>query len=294
MGLMSRSLRPTGRALPRSRDKVRPNVPGNKNRRDTVDGKRFSLPFKMVMNVFAWLGMGGMAIGLLVGTTVGLLYGYRYLTNAQYFSLKTLEVVGNFRLTSREVLDIAGLQPGMNALTISIDEVERNLSHNAWIRTVAVKRTLPDALTILVTEKEPRFWVRNEGALYYADALGRPIVAVSPGRFASFPTLEIEPGAEDMTARLPELLGSLAKARLPVNSAAISLVRLSYGKGVEVFLENNGLVFSIGHEDWRDNLQRLAVTLADLARRDELRAVWEVRVYGSRVWVIKKSRVTVG
>ena len=295
MGLISRAIRSTGRGNGRGRgDAVRPNVPAAQNRRIVAGEKPPSKKLARLATVLGWLGLSGMAMALLVGTTVGLLYGYRYLTNSSYFSVKTLEVVGNFRLTSREVLDMAGLHAGMNALSISIDDIERAVVQNPWVKSVAVKRQLPDGVTIRVVEKEPRFWVRREGSLYYADALGRPIIAVSPGRFASFPTLEIEPGAEEMTVRLPELLGSLAKAKLPVNSAAISLVRLSHGKGVEVFLENSSLVLSIGHEEWRENLARLAATLADLGRRKELASVREVRVHGSRVWVIKKSRVITG
>lgn len=294
MGLMSRSLRPTGRALPRNREKPRPNVPVNKNRKQEGPKWRFSMSFGGVKPVLTWLGVGAGACVVMVGLTIGLLYGYRYLTNSPYFAVKNLEVMGNFRLTSREVLDTAGLHDGMNALLVSIDEVERNVRQNPWVKTVAVKRVLPDGFSIRITEREPRFWIRVNGSMYYADSLGKPIAAVSLGKFASFPALEIEPGAESLTARLPELLGSLAKVKLPLNSAALSLVRLSHGKGVEVFLENSSLVLSIGHEEWRDNLQRLAATLADLARRGELKSVREVRVHGPNVWVTKRGRVITG
>ncbi len=74
-------------------------------------------------------------------------------------------------------------------------------------------------------------------------------------------------------------------------AAALSEVRLSPGRGVEVFLEDSRLTLSIGQEEWTENLRRLAATLADLARRGEMRDVREVRVHGAKVWVIKKEPV---
>jgi cell division protein FtsQ len=233
---------------------------------------------------------------MVLGTiSIGLLYGYRYLTNSAYFSVKSLDVAGNFRLTFKEVLDNAGLYEGQNSLLVSIDTVERKIAENPWVEKVSVKRALPDGFQIRIREKEPKFWVRHKGALYYADAVGVPIVAVSLGKFASFPSLEVETGAEDLTMRLPEILASLAslaKSKLAVDVTAISQVRLSLGRGVEVFLENSRLVLSIGQEEWADNLSRLAATLADLARRGEMQDIREVRAHGAGVWVIKKHPIT--
>lgn len=253
---------------------------------------RKPLSFKDVGCVFWWLGTGVLSLAVLGFVSVGLLYGYRYLTNSTYFSVKSLDVAGNFRLPSRELLDTAGLHTGQSALLVSLDAVERKIAENPWVETVSVKRMLPDGFQIRIREKEPRFWVRHKGALYYADAVGAPIVAVSPGQFASFPALEIEPGGEDLAPRLPQLLAGLAQSRLGLDVAAIALIRLSPGRGVEVFLENKGPLLSIGQEEWADNLDRLAVTLADLVKRGEMDDVKEVRAHGAGVWVVKKRPVT--
>ena len=289
---MSRSARGAVRKSPRSREAKPAAPPANRNRRTVTRQKRqYSFSFKGIGTVFSWLGTLGLGVALVGFITVGLLYGYRYLTNSPYFALKNLEISGNLRLTSREVLDMAGLHNGLNSLLVSIDDVERKLAGNPWVASVSVKRVLPDGLSVRLREKEPRFWVRHDGVLHYADAQGRLIVPVSPGKFASFPTLEVVAGAEDLTERLPELLASLARSRLGVDVSALSLVRLSPGRGVEVFLENDSLVLSIGQEEWAENLGRLAATLADIARRGEMKETREVRVHGSRVWVIRKGPV---
>ncbi|CAK7073879.1 MAG: Cell division protein FtsQ [Desulfovibrio sp.] len=291
MGLISREKRGGARSAPRQRETLKTGSSGNKNRRNAPRLPKKSVSFKGVGKFLNWAGTLCLCLVVLGAISVGLLYGYRYLTNSAYFSVKSLDVAGNFRLPSREVLDNAGLYEGQNALLVSIDTVERKIADNPWIEKVSVKRVLPDGFRIRIVEKEPKFWVRHQGTLYYADAVGVPIVAVSPGKFASFPTLEVEPGAEDLKARLPELMASLTKSRLAIDVAAISLVRLSPGRGVEVFLENSRLVLCIGQEEWAGNLGRLAATLADLVRRGEMKEIREVRAHGAGVWVIKKRPV---
>lgn len=295
MGMISRAARGAKHSA-RSREIRKAVTSTNRNKRHKVPGGKIavSLSFKGMGKVLNWIGAVCLGLAVTGALSVGLLYGYRYITNSSYFAVKTLEVEGNFRLTSREVLEIAGLRSGMNALLVSIDEVERSLVGSPWIKTVSVKRALPDGFVIQVTEREPVFWVRRGGVLYYADATGEPIVRVSPGRFASLPTLEVEVGAEHLRERLPELMNSLMKTRLVTDAAAITRVRLSPGRGVEVALRNNRLVLSIGQEEWRDNLGRLAATLADVTRRGELKKVREVRVHGASVWVIQKGPVVNG
>jgi cell division protein FtsQ len=46
---------------------------------------------------------------------------------------------------------------------------------------------------------------------------------------------------------------------------------------------------SIAPDDWNANLNRLGVVLGDLARRNELSLVREVRAADGNVWVIRKS-----
>ena len=291
MGLMSRSTRGTSRQSPRIRETRNTGDMARRNRKKETKKWNVSLLFKRVKLALSWLGTLGLCFAVVGFVSVGLLYGYRYLTISPYFALKNLEVVGNLRLSSREVLDIAGVQRGMNTLLVSIDDIQNKLAGNAWVKAVSVKLSLPDGIVVDLEEKEPQFWVRDGGTPYYADARGNMIAPVSAEKFAFFPTLEVEAGAEALLDRLPELLASLASSRVGVEYAALSRVRLSPGRGVEVFLESDRLVLSIGQEEWSENLVRLAATLADVTRRGELKDVLEVRAHGSRVWVIKKAPV---
>ncbi len=294
MGLISRSFSRSGRAgkRPQSVPKAKPS--GNRYNRSRTKWRlpRFSPRLPRLQSAFAGIGYGILGLALVGGITLGLLYGYRFLTRSPYFAVKSIVIKGNFRLTSREILELIALAPGDNSLALSISSMEKKLAANPWVRKVSVQRTLPDGIAITIEEEEPRFWVRREGKLYYADIYGNIIAAVVPGRFASYPTLEVAPGAESLVSALPELVRALFSAKLPVDTSSISMVRLSHGKGAEIFLDGSRMVFSLGQEDLTANLTRLALTLEDLQRRRELTSVREVRAHGPHVWVIKEGPAT--
>ena len=303
MGLISRSLSRGGRL---SRDKPAPrnapgrNAGGNRYTRKASGPKgpsRFRLPrLPRLPGALSWSLAVLVSGALFVSLSFALLFGYRFFTQNAYFALKSIVIEGAFRLTSREVLEIAGITPDSNSLDVSIDVMERRLAGNPWVDKVSVQRQLPDTLRIVIHEREPRFWKREEGGLAFADIYGNVIATVTAPAgdarpFVSYPILEVEKGAEGMTALLPELVRALTSESLGVDMAAVSTIRLSHGRGVEIVFDTRRLVISLGHEDLRANLARLQATLSDLSRRGELTGVREVRAHGTNVWVVRDGPV---
>lgn len=267
--------------------------PGRNSRREPKVRRSLQVPWRGIGYFFSMAACLSILLLFIAGVGLGLVYGYKTLVSGEYFALKTLEIQGNSRLSSREILEAADLIDGANTLALSIDAVEEALSRHPWVEEVSVKRVLPGTLIIGVREKSPAFWVLREGALYYADDHGGIIAPVQAGKFASLPALEVEPGAEEAATALPDLVKSLQESRLPLNLASVSLVRLSAARGVEVYVENAGYKISIGLEDWLPNLRRLGRTLADLTRRGELGLIREIRAQGSNVWVERRAPVEV-
>ena len=258
-------------------------------------GKRFAAVMPGVSgirNFFSTTLIIAMVVFFVGAVCVGLVYTYSRLVSGEYFALRTLEIQGNSRASSREILEIADLANGSNTLALSISTVEESLSRHPWVEEVSVKRVLPGTLIIGVREKTPAFWVLTGGILHYADARGVLIAPVVPGRFESLPMLEVESGAEDMAAVLPALVKSLQVSRLPLNMGNISVVRLSSARAVELYVDDAHLKISIGLEGWTSNLRRLGRTLADLERRSELKDVREIRAQGANVWVERRTGFT--
>lgn len=249
--------------------------------------RKVSISFSGFSGFFSWMSILAAVTLLLLMISVGLLYAYRIATTNDYFAVKYIEISGNLRLNDEQVLASAGLAQGGNSLSINIAEVEAGLLRNPWVAEVAVKRLLPDRFAIKVTERVPAFWVRKDDGLFYADVHGRIIAPVGAGTFTSLPTLEVELGGDELLERMPECIGDLKAAQLPVEVAMVSWVKLSASRGVELYIENRDLRLSIAAEDWKGNLDRLGRALTDLGRRGELKYVREVKAADGSVWVVR-------
>lgn len=240
-------------------------------------------------------GMGGIFLCTLIGGTVlfglgvGTLHLYRYITTSHFFDTKHVDVSGNVRLSREQLLDLAGLKVGQNSLAMSIARAERALLSTPWVEEVSVKRLLPDRFVIKVKERVPSFWVRKEGVLNYANTEGTIIAPVETANFLSLPTLEVEAGSEEVLEHLTEYIKDLQMGRLPVEFGAVSAISINPGRGIELFLEDRNMRLSLAEDDWKGNLERLGATLSDLARRNELGSVREIRAADGNVWVIKFS-----
>jgi cell division protein FtsQ len=249
-----------------------------------------------VRSALSLLGFCSLLLLLLAGVSLALVYGYRSATVGEYFALKILEIHGNSRLNSREILKTVDLEEGANTLALSIDAVEKALAGHPWVEEASVKRVLPDRLIITIKEKTPVFRIMHEGAQYYADKRGNGIAPAVSGGEALLPMLEVEPGAGWMRGLLPDLVNSLYDSQVLQGAGGIALIRLSASRGLELISEGAGPVFSIDIEDWLSNLRRLGRVLADLTRRGELAGTGVIRVQGANVWVERRAedRITAG
>ncbi len=248
----------------------------------------FSWPKMPPMGNF-WMTLVGMSLGVLgiAALSFGLLALYDQATSSEYFATKHIEVLGNKRLSKQMIQDIAGVALGDNSLDISIAKLESALITTPWVESVSVKRVLPDRFIIQVKERLPAFWVRKDTVLYYADEQGTIIAPVETEHFVSLPTLEVEKGSETELKKLSNYLEDLKSGYLPVEFGAISALKISAGRGMELYLDDREILLSIALDSWEKNLQRLSITIGDLVRRNELSKVKEVRATDGNVWVIK-------
>ena len=122
---------------------------------------------------------------LVLAVSVGLLAGYRWLTTINYFALQNVVISGCSRLSEEHIKELAGLSPGINVLSLSMDRMRAELGREPWVDSVVVKRILPGSVAVEVKEKAPSYLVQYQGTLYYADEAGRIIDKVEPGQFVS-------------------------------------------------------------------------------------------------------------
>lgn len=286
--------RPAPRRIEQKKAPKKAEVKKNLRRKTRTQKKNSRFFGEIWQKLRGPLGWGfGIGLGLFIFFLcgVGLLYAYNFFTTNQYFAVKTIEIQGQNRLKSREVLETAGLDYGQNTLALSMNELESSLAQNPWIAELSIRRVLPDSIKINIREYEPRYWVQRGGVLTYADEYGAPIAPVYSGNFVSLPLLEVDSGAEYLAGRLPELMGKLEKLSFPIKLRAAGSIRLTASRSLEVNLEN-GLRLIVGLDGWTGNLDNLVRVLEDLTRRGELKNAVEIKAHGRGVWVGTKRKRT--
>ncbi|MBU1001977.1 MAG: FtsQ-type POTRA domain-containing protein [Proteobacteria bacterium] len=285
----------TGSVVPRSKGsnnyrgkptesgvRVRPGkIPGSGARLRSVktpgSGVRLR-PGKALLWLFALL----VGLGFVILLSLALLFGFRWLTTNSFFSLSEIEITGNSRLSTEELVALAGVDLGMNTLEMRIRDVEDRVVANPWTDQVAVRRVLPGKLSIAVTERIPAYWLRTGKGLFYTEADGSVIDAVSPGRFVSFPLLEV--GADAGLDELALRMADFDEAGLPVRAGQAAWIRL-LGERLEMYFEERDLWLSVSAKEWKRNMECLSLVWGDLERRGEAGGAREIRIFGGKVWV---------
>jgi cell division protein FtsQ len=88
-----------------------------------------------------------------------------------FFRVNTVTVTGCARYSEEEVLDVAGIQTGDNLVALPKNKIaSRILNQLPYVRSVSIRRVLPDGVTIAVTEHEAAAAVSDGSSWWYIAA----------------------------------------------------------------------------------------------------------------------------
>ncbi len=241
------------------RRKVAPNRV--KIQRTPLDLKKYLRPLKTVAAGLVALTLAG-----------GILYGcYRAISTVTLFSLKTIEVSNVKHLTRDEILGLAGLEPGKDLLRMDLKRMGEHILQNPWVETVHINRYFPDAVSIVVTEREPVAIV-NMGFIYYLDKKGNVFKVLNQGDKLDFPVVtgfsEEDLGndpkgtreALEATCHLLKILREKGAFIL----ADVSEIHYDKGYGFTLFTAAGALPVKVGSGDFPAKVERFARIYRDL------------------------------
>jgi cell division protein FtsQ len=220
----------------------------------------------------------------------GLIYTYRLVTTTPALGLTEISVSGNQRLAYGQVLEIAGLRLGQNSLGVNVTRVEAALSQNPWVEFVTVRRELPDKLFITLVERQPSFWVRQDGQLYFADGEGKIITQLTPGDSASLPLLEIAPELGDRHQVVAAMVARMNKQDLPFALGQMAWVKFTEAGQVELYLDALRIRVRAELSDWETHFRRIELVWRDLKLRGETGQVVAIEASGGKISVEKRQK----
>ena len=82
-----------------------------------------------------------------------------------FFNAEEILVEGNTRYSAEKLLEQGGLSIGQNLFRLDKFEVIEKMEELPYVKSVTIKRKLPNTLTVKVVENEPVVWVRCDGGV---------------------------------------------------------------------------------------------------------------------------------
>lgn len=259
------------------------------SRRSSLRLPSLHISARGTVRVLRWVLAISLVGCLFYGAGVGLIKAYHFCTTSEYFAVTDITVTGNSQVKTDDILKVCGLRKGENSLLVNVHEAEQKLVDNPWIENASIRRELPGTFVITIKERVPLFCARKDNTLYYINAKGEIIAPVSTKNFRSLPVLEIGPGGDEALPMVAEFVEEFRHAGFPFDISQISWIRLSAGGGFELYWETRRLRLSIGVENWKDNLKRIASVVTDIEKRKETVMVTSIRAADGQVWMTKST-----
>ena len=237
-----------------------PGLLGNQKARDSK--KRLSLK-----QAFIW-GFRTFVIILLCISLGSVVYvTLDFLLRSPKFNLAIREIRGLRNVPENQILmKLKAVEDqNKNVISLDLDEIRRSLELIPWIRSVVVRRVLPDKLIIEVTERVPIAFARVDHATFLVDDQGVLLESDSeyPHEF-DFPVITgleagVEPEALVRNKKRVTLYQKLIQA-LDGNGAGLSKdlseVRLQDPGSLAVLLNDDSVLVILGAEQLDQRFRR--------------------------------------
>lgn len=95
-----------------------------------------------------------------------------FLMTSALFNTKTINVMGNKRVSQQEIIRISGLNYQQNIFRINTKETMKNIFQNPYVEKIKIRRGLPNIINIDIIEREPIVLVPYVGSYLYVDSHG--------------------------------------------------------------------------------------------------------------------------
>lgn len=190
--------------------------------------------------------------------------------------IRAIRFEGLSRIPEEELRQLSPVREGDHVLFSDLSAMASALRRHPWIASVSIRRELPRALCVSVTERHAAALVEL-GGLYLVDDHGQVFKRAAPGDGLDLPLLT-GISRDDWVARRTEveplLGGALALlARWSEHGldrrAKVSEIHVDPDRGVTVYAGDEGMEVRLGVGDLPEKLDRLDRVLSALAAQSQ-------------------------
>ena len=215
---------------------------------------------------------------LLAAISALFVFGYDVLTQCEYFSARTIRIQGIHRLAREQICSQAGISPGVNILHVNLALTRKRLVAHPWIDDAEVRRELPDAIIIRVTEHIP-LALLDLGQKFLIDTRGEIFKKYSPSDPDDLPLISGLTYSDLNVAGAPrspaysavlDVLGLGMDLKSAVPNHLIKKIRVDREMGLTLLAFDRTTVIKLGYDNYPDKYVRLKNVLDYLSRQSDL------------------------
>lgn len=186
---------------------------------------------------------------------------YSEVVTTSYLEVGLIEIEGSDKVPDADVVELSGIERGINILNIDTSAAETLLKTHPFIEDASVKRILPDTIGIELVERVPVAIVSAEG-LYamdskgvlfkeysFTDALDLPVI--------TGPDNESNEWFEELKSGVLELLTILDSGVSRLKVSGLSEIHGDPYYGFTLVTIENGVKIDIGNSDFKEKLSKL-------------------------------------
>ena len=173
-----------------------------------------------------------------------------------------VSIAGNSRLSTDDVHALLDGLVGSNLLTIDLDVWRRKLREAPWVADASLRRVFPDAVSVVVTERQAAAIGRVDGVLYVIDQNATIVAELGPGHadldLPIIDNLAAERSGElrvdEGRARLAGRLLRELQAR-PELAERVSQIDVADVRDAVLVLKHDTVLIRLGDERFAERLQ---------------------------------------
>lgn len=190
---------------------------------------------------------------LLLAVIVGLII---YLMLSPIFNIKNINVEGNESISSEQIISLSKVQKETNLFKVSNKDTTASIKENPYVKSVEIRRTLPDTITFVITERIATYMLEYGGSYAYIDNQGY-ILEISANtkeglaKIAGYETVqdEIVPGnrlCENDLEKLNTVLRITASAKTNQFDSLITSINIEDSNNYTLYLDTEQKTVYLG------------------------------------------------
>lgn len=223
---------------------------------------------------YVFAGLAGV-----IGMSIGLIFSYDAITQADCFTATRIEISGNRLLSEKTVLRQAQVKPGVNIFSVNLFLARKRLEAHPWVASAKVARKVPNRLIIHIAEHIPlaridlgrKFIINTHGDIFkeqtVSDRMNMPVIEGLT--YSDIQSPEKPTGLPFKAAM--EVLRLGQKSGSVLNNRKIQKIHVDRQTGLTLYAFGDTAAIKLGYNDYSEKYLHLGKVLAFCRNKKEFK-----------------------